>query len=108
MMNGNENAMIPTTTPMIPHKIEVLAVPTFPGSPWAVKNWKPAIKNINTAKPIKIGQIKFNTMFTMSVMFTLEFCTGAFPALMSAKVIKGSANNVAEDNIVAIFLFIVM
>lgn len=56
------NAKIPTAMPTTPHKVAILALLIFSGSPFAVKNKMPAIINIITAIAVNITQ-------TASAMF---------------------------------------
>lgn len=62
MIYGMERAIMPTIIPMVPQISESLAAFVLPGSPAAVKNKKPATKNIIMAKPTNTGQMKFITL----------------------------------------------
>ena len=106
MTNGIENANTPTATPTAPQIIDCRAPATLVGSPWAVKNWNPATRNIITANPIKIGQIRFN-MALIKVTIS-KFCAdpGVGPGSISAKPTNGDAIRKANVDIIANFLLI--
>src|SRR3989344_1578119 len=96
-----ENANSPTPTPTDPQITAFLASFTLAGSPRAVKNKNPAIKNIITATAINIGQIRLNTLSIKAPILALV--PGNAPAL-KAKAATGKANKTDEANKVTIFL----
>ncbi len=110
MINGNKKAMIPTTTPIIPHKSAFLAVTSSAGSPWAFKKKNPATINIITAKAINSTHSKPIIpviIFNNHGVPAFKFGTGLAPASKgAAKVMVGSNSKTLIEMVEIIFLII--
>ncbi len=93
-----ENAKTATTIPTTAHIINFLAVAFFPGSPWAVKNKKPAHINMTTETLRNTGQtIISKNLFTIPKTQVRG---------STANATEGSSNNTAKEKIMVTFFFI--
>ncbi len=103
-----ENAKRITATPADPQIIDCRADAILPGSPCAVKNWKPAMMNIMMTMATVIGHTKLKTPEMTFKILMGTLAGGASGMKTYAKVVIGSIEIPATDARMVIFLFIIV
>jgi hypothetical protein len=101
-----EKASIAMITPTIPQISALRAVETFPGSPLAVKNKKPATMNIKIAIPTNMGQIKPNMATIRGQTLFSPIALAGYCGKSRARTAIGTTNKTNDKRKATNFFFI--